>query len=114
MFTLEKSLRAWGTPKFEAALKEELEKNREHLPLQQGLAASSSVVDAPITVLILNAAELETSIRVKAGIFYQGIDSGCSCVNDPTPESENTEYCEVQVEIEKGSGAASVRLLGDD
>lgn len=111
MLTLEKSLRAWGTSGFEAVLKQELGQHAEQLPLQRALSSSSSVADAPITVLILSATELESLIRVKAGIFYQGLVGGCACASDPTPESENTEYCEVQLDIDKASGAAAVTLL---
>ncbi len=111
MLILEKSLGAWGTPGFEAALKQELAQHAEQLPLQRALSSSSSVVDAPITVVILSATELESLIRVKTGIFYQGLVGGCACANDPTPESENTEYCEVQLDIDKASGAAAVTLL---
>ncbi len=112
MIMLERSLRAWGTPGFEAQLKQELAQHPEQLPLQQALSRSSSVADAPITVLIQSTADLGDTIRVKAGIFYEGIEGGCSCVDDPTPESHNTEYCEVQLDIDKARAAADVTLLG--
>lgn len=113
MFTLERSLAAWGTPGFDAALKGELAQHAADLPLQQALAHSSTVADTPITVLLQRAAEEPGAIRVRAGIFYEGLLGGCACANDPTPESPYTEYCEVEVAIDVASGAARVRLLED-
>ena len=108
---LDKALGAWGTPEFESVLKQELAQHAQELPLQQALASSSSVADAPVTVLVHNIADLGGSIRVKAGIFYEGLLGGCSCANDPTPESNYTEYCEVQLDIDKASAIATVTLL---
>jgi hypothetical protein len=112
MIRLELSLRAWGTPDFEAALKQEVARlGIDRLPLQQGLSGSAYVVDAPVTVVVLGVAETEDAIRVKAGIFYKGVIAGCSCADDPTPIGENDEYCEVRLDIDKSSAAATVALV---
>ncbi len=111
MLTLEKSLRAWGTAAFEQALKQELAEHAAELPLQQALTHSSSVADAPVTVLVQSVSDLGGALRVKAGIFYEGLLGGCACANDPTPESPYTEYCELLLEIDKASAAAAVTLL---
>lgn len=112
MVRLAQSLQAWGTPDFAAVLKQEVAQcGRDWLPLQQGLSASSSVADAPITLVVLSATELENAIQVRAGIFYQGLIGGCSCADDPTPDSENTEYCEVLLEIDKVTAEVAVSLL---
>ena len=57
-------------------------------------------------------AELE-HIRAKAGIFYTGIIPGCSCANDPTPETEYSEYCEVLFDINKRTAETLVTLLAN-
>ena len=111
MLRLVKSRAAWGTSVFESVLKQEMAQHADQLPLQQALASSSSVADAPITVLIQRVTELGGLIRVNAGIFYEGALGGCACANDPTPESNATEYCEVLLEIDKTSAAATVTLL---
>jgi hypothetical protein len=113
MFKLEKSLRAWGTPDFESILKQEVVGGAQHLPLQQGLASCNYVADTPVTLLIQRVAETEKVIRIKAGIFYQGIIGGCSCTDDPTPASEITEYCVVQLDIDKATAATAVALVGE-
>lgn len=111
MLTLHQSVRAWGSPEFEEVLKQELGQQADRLPLQQALASSSSVAEVPITVLIQSVAEAGDAIRVKVGIFYEGLIGGCNCAGDPTPDSSYTEYCELLLEIDKASAAATVTLL---
>ena len=113
MIHLAKSLRAWGTPDFQAILKQELAQHADLLPLQQGLSSSSSVADTPITVVVHSVAELEKVIRVRAGIFYQGLVGGCSCADDPTPPGENDEYCEVRLDMDKTTAATVVELAAE-
>ena len=110
---LNESLQAWGAADFETVFKAELARQRDALPLQQGLAHGSSVADSPVTVLFQRATEAAGALRMKAGIFYEGLLGGCACANDPTPESPATEYCEVEVEIDRATGAAQVRLVDE-
>ena len=113
MIQLDNVLPAWGTPQFEVLLKQELARQAGLLPLQQGLSSSSSVADTPITAVILGVADLGDALCVKAGIFYEGVIGGCSCAGDPTTDSEYTEYCEVQLDIDKSTAAAAVTLLAE-
>ncbi|GAB4118690.1 MAG: hypothetical protein Fur0026_08130 [Sideroxydans sp.] len=109
----ERALAAWGSAEFEPVLKQEIARAADTLPLQQGLAVGNQVVPAPITVIIHHASAMESSIRVKAGIFYASIIGGCSCADDPTPVSENAEYCVVQLEIDRQTAAVAVKLLDE-
>ena len=111
MLRLDNALSAWGTPDFESVLKQEVARGAGQLPLQQGLTTGNYVVDAPVTVLINSVTDVGNVIRVRAGIFYQSVIGGCSCANDPTPTSENTEYCEVQLDIDKATAATVVTLV---
>lgn len=112
MFRLDHALRAWGRPEFEAVLKNEIAQlGAGQLPLQQGLASGNYVADEPITVMLISVAEMENVIRVKAGIFYQGVIGGCSCADDPTPASDINEYCVVQLDIDKTTAATAVALV---
>jgi predicted TIM-barrel enzyme len=112
MIRFDKSLHALGTPDFSAVLKQEIEQlGADQLPLQQGLATGNYVTAAPITVVINSVTEMEEVIRVKAGIFYQSVIGGCSCEGDPTPTSENTEYCEVQLDIDKANAVTVVAVV---
>jgi hypothetical protein len=112
MIRLPESLAAWGTPEFEAVLKQEIAAlDAGLLPLQQGLALSSRVTERPIQAMILGSGEAAGRIRVKAGIFYTGIIAGCSCTDDPTPMSELNEYCLLRFDIDPATAEATVTLL---
>lgn len=109
---LSKALDAWGTPGFEETLKRELEQlDAGRLPLQQGMATGSYAVDNKLGVMIISVSDETDVIHARAGIFYSGIIAGCSCADDPTPIDENTEYCEVQLDIDKRTAVTTVRLL---
>jgi hypothetical protein len=112
MLRLDKALSAWGTPDFRTLLTHEIENlGVDHLPLQQGLVHSNHVIDTPICVIINSVSELENVIRIRAGIFYQGVIAGCSCADDPTPVNENQEYCEISLEIDKATAAVVITLV---
>ncbi len=114
MMKLERSLNAWGTSEFEAVFKQEVAQFADQLPLQEGLSIGSHVTQGRIAVVIRGVSEERGLIRVRAGIFYESVIGGCSCDGDPTPVSENTEYCELQFGLDKASGATVVALLPED
>lgn len=108
------SLLAWRTSDFNRILKHEVEQlNASQLPLQQGLTVGSYALDNKLEVVILAATETAELIRVKIGIFYTSIIAGCSCADDPTPVDENSEYCEMQLDIDKVTAETAVTLLAD-
>ena len=114
MIPFTQAVSAWDSPDFKAVLKQEIEQlSHKELPLQQGLTSGSHALDDDIEAMILNVQESETSIQVKAGIFYKAIIAGCSCSDDPTPVDECNEHCEVMIEIDKGTAAATIILLPD-
>jgi hypothetical protein len=103
---------AWGTPRFEQTLKDEIRDLEPGLlPLQQGLSQSSHVSESAVDVVIISITETPNEIRAKTGLFYAGVIAGSCCADDPTPLSENTEYCEVQLAIDKRTGIATATLL---
>ena len=111
---LTKSLQVWGTPRFSAELKRELEQlGTGALPLQQGLALSSYVADEPYEAVILDVNESPTSLHARVGIFYSGIIAGCSCADDPTPLETQREHCVVQVVIDKATAVAAISLVSE-
>ncbi len=111
MLLLEDSLGAWGTPSFEQVLKQELSRQAEELPLQQALVSSSSVTDSPITVVLKGLETSAVGLRVRVGIFFQGVIGGCSCADDPTPMQEVNEYCDLQLDIDKMTAVTVITLL---
>jgi len=112
MTRLAKALDAWGTPDFADVLKKELEQlDADQLPLQQGLATTSYALDTNLSARIIRVSDDDGFIRVRAGIFYSGIIAGCSCADDPTPVDEQSEYCEVQLAINKATAETTIALL---
>lgn len=111
---LHKSLHAFGDSTFEKTLKNEIEQlDAKLLPLQQGLSAGGYALYDSFKVMIIGVSEHNNYLQVKAGIFYRGVIAGCSCADDPSPTDVTTEYCEVLFEIDRGTGEASVSLVGD-
>ena len=113
MIKLAKSLNAWGTPGFNDILKKEIESlDAQYLPLQQGLSYSSHATNSDFNIMIISAHEDDSFLHVKAGVFYSGVIAGCSCADDPTPVPEQSEYCEISVDIRKTSAQTSISLPG--
>ncbi len=111
MIRLTRAVNAWGKPDFNAVLKQDIEQlDVDQLPLQQGLSIGSYVAGKQFSAMIISAADGEGFIRAKAGIFYKGILGGCSCADDPTPVEEQSEYCEVEFDINKKTAEATVTL----
>lgn len=111
MIQLPETLKAWGTPDFRTVLKRELEALQPgDLPLQQGLSLSSYALDSPVTAVLIGAEALPDRLHIRAGLFYQGIIAGCNCADDPTPVEAQNEYCEVWLDLDRITAAASIRL----
>jgi len=111
MLQLVDVLEAWGTPSFEAILKQELSRQVDRLPLQQALAFSSSVAETPITIILRGMVESDTGLCVCVGIFFHGLTGGCNCADDPSPQDEANEYCQLQLDIDKMTAVTTITLL---
>jgi hypothetical protein len=112
MFYLTQSLLAWNTDTFNNILKKELcSINSDLLPLQQGLTQSSYAIGKNLSATILKVESDNNYIMVKAGLFYTGIISGCSCADDPTPIDEINEHCDVLLRINKKTAETTVTLI---
>ena len=114
MIRLTRSTGAWGSNLFNDTLKAEIEQlDASQLPLQAGLAHSSYVSEEDFRVMIIDDRETANGIRVRAGIFYTGIIAGCNCSDDPTPVDTQTEYCEVQLDIDRETAETIITLMPD-
>lgn len=113
MLRLESSLQAWGSPDFKSALKAELEGlGAAALPLQQAVTLSSVALDTPPTVIYLDASEDGDFVVARIGVFFEGMITGCSCADDPTPETTQNEYCELELRIDKRTADTAMKLTG--
>lgn len=112
MIRLSEAVSAWGTPAFNDTLKREIENlDIEQLPLQQGLSRGIYSKSDGLSAMIIDVGEEPGLIRVKAGIFYSAVITGCSCDNDPTPIEDQPEYCELRLDIDKASGETQIVSL---
>ncbi len=111
MLHLPLSLQSWGTTEFAAILKHELAQSAAKLPLQQGLSTGNHVLDMPITVMVQSVKAGTDILVVKVGVFYHSIITGCSCADDPTPISENNEYCVLRLEVDMKDAQTRITLL---
>lgn len=115
MISLADAVAAWNTPDFERVLKRAIERlPAAELPLQAGLTASSYVSEhRAITAMVIGATAHGARIRANVGIFYSGMLGGCACADDPTPANENSEYCVLQFDIDRTTGAATITPRDD-
>jgi hypothetical protein len=112
MLRLGSALQLWGSERFEAKVKQALKDLPHHeLPLQQPLQHSSQVSDEPIQVMFLDAVEFIGYNKVRVGVFYSGIIAGCNCADDPTPVDTVSEYCTLELVIDRCSAEVEVLLI---
>lgn len=109
---LHASLKAWNTPAFKETLAQEVAQlGVDGLPLQAGLSQGSVALDDELGIMMINASDTPGFITATLGISYSGIVAGCSCADDPTPESRTTEYCQVRLQIDKTTAQSVITLL---
>ena len=112
---LPQAVQAWGSPEFADIVKQEiLQIDPALLPLQQGMSFGSYASGDNLSVMVLSSSEQANSIQVKAGIMFTGIVGGCHCADDPSPNNEHPEYCEVMFEIDKSSAITHIHLIKED
>ena len=114
MIKLTESRKHWNTDRFKDTFLHEAEKlTVSDLMLQQGLSQSSYARESGHKLTLLSASETEDSIIIKAGIFYTGIIMGCHCADDPSPNNEVSEYCEVTLAIRKSDASTTISLINN-
>ena len=114
MIELPHSLAAAATDAFKTVLQQELPALAEQLPLRQGMTQGSYPLNDGVQVMLLSVDASPQSIKAKVGVFFQAIIAGCSCADDPTPLDEVSEYCELELVIDRRTARTTVTLSGDD
>ena len=111
MPTLKKSLLSWPGDDFKQVLKQELLSLKSGtLPLQQASTQGGYINQTQIDLTILSAADKQTEIIVRAGIFFTETVGGCNCDDDPF---EAPAYCVVQLTINKTTACCGFTLVDD-
>ena len=104
-------VRALGSREFDDVLKQAiLAIDPAQLPLQQGLVHGSHALTDKLGVTILGSDVNDGAIQVRVGLFYTSIIAGCSCADDPTPVDEMSEYCGVEIDIDRRTGEATISV----
>jgi hypothetical protein len=106
---LHRSLRAYGSSDFAATLQRELAQvGLDALGLQQALRAGSIALGDDLGVMILRVDASPGHLDLHLGLFFTSIVAGCACADDPTPVDRNTEYCEVDLRIDRATGRGRI------
>ena len=58
--------------------------------------------------MVIGASEEAGLIRARVGVFFHGVIAGCSCADDPTPVEPQQEYCELELAIDRSTGAVTI------
>ena len=103
--TLPHSQHVWPGETFADTLKAEIEAlPAGSLPLDAATLNGWHIDDSHITATVLHTRDDAAVITAAVGIFFAEIIAGCSCGDEPQSQSN---YCELQVIINKGSGSAT-------
>ena len=106
---LPRSAHAWGTPAFEATLKSELaDEGAAWLPLQACLSHTSVALTDDIEIVLLGSEPRGGRVLLRVGVFFQGLQAGCGCADDPTPVEPETEYCELSLILDPSDGRVTL------
>jgi hypothetical protein len=112
MLAFSRVLDAYGRQDLESVLKHEIEAlSVADLPLVHALQGCNEFADDKIQATLLKISDEANRLRVKAGIFFLGVLTGCSCADDPTPVEPQNLYCELMFDIDKASAAVTVTLV---
>lgn len=103
---------AWNTDEFVPELTEAVRAlGARGLPLQRALSNGSVALDNDMMVRVLHTGAQGDHLLVRVSVQYTSIITGCSCIDDPTPENILPEYCELELTIDRQNGTAKVDLL---
>ena len=111
MIIFEESLKEWNSPLFADVLQQEIKRlSVDDLHLQKALRYGSYASTENLKLIILSVDESDQNILAKVGVFYIGIIAGCDCADDASTTSEQNEYCELDVTINKQTGEVLFEL----
>lgn len=108
---LTRTLAAWPSPLRDSILKQELEGlDPGLLPLREAMARGNQVAAEPVRVLVLATGEDEDGYWARVGLLFASLVGGCQCADDPSPLEALPEYAELEIRIDRQTGAAHWRL----
>jgi hypothetical protein len=103
------ALEYWGSDKFTHYFKRAFSQlNLDELPLSACCTHSGVIDKDSVSVTILSSSADKQTIRLKIGVFFCEILSGCACSDDPSQAMilENA-YCELSVNLNRNNAGLS-------
>ncbi|MFP3873473.1 MAG: hypothetical protein ACLFV1_03375 [Thiohalophilus sp.] len=92
-------------------LKRELESGvGANLPLDQGTGEGGYSDARDLQVTVLGIEQDDATVHARIGVFFTEIVANCSCGDEPL---HKPAYCEMMLVIDRITGAATAKLLGD-
>ncbi|MEW6765485.1 MAG: hypothetical protein AB1344_06840 [Pseudomonadota bacterium] len=114
MPNLSASLNTLDAPDFNRVLLDDLMRQGALArPLQQGLRYGSVALLEDVKLGIFECEMSDAALRIKVGVYYSSIITGCNCIDDPSPLSEMPEYVELFIDIDRATAGARVSLAPD-
>jgi len=105
----DQALKYWGSDDFPQYFKQAVQSlELGVLPLKDCCKHSAMIDEDTIEPIILSSFETKDSVKVRTGVFFCEVLSGCACSDDPSQAKilENA-YCELIISIDKNTKEAS-------
>ncbi|SCZ52213.1 hypothetical protein [Thiohalomonas denitrificans] len=110
MKILKASIDSWGTERFSAVLKSELEQLRSGvLPIAHAVEKGNRLDESDLGVIINEVSDDEQHIYARVGVFFAQIVECVTCGGGSGARDE--AYCELLVTIDKRTGKADFKAL---
>ena len=89
------------------SLQQELACHADHL-VHKAIRYGTDVAPTPWQVMMLSSDFSETTISADICIFFQSLNGGCNCSDNPDPISPENEYGEFVLTIDRRTGATTL------
>lgn len=106
------ALKQRGSVGFATAVQHTL--RRLELPLASLMQHGSRPLMQSVEAVIHAVRDKPHRIRVRISLFFESVDAGCACENDPTPMVEYHECADLMLSIEPASGRAWLEEVGEE
>ncbi len=69
----------------------------------------TDLADTPWQIMVLNSQFSGQQVTAEIGIFFQSLNGGCNCSDDPDPISPENEYGEFMLTIDRRTCDATLK-----
>ena len=90
------------------SLQQELAQHASHL-VHKAIRCGTDIAPTPWQVMLLSSDFSETTITADISIFFQSLNGGCNCSDNPDPISPENEYGEFVLTIDRSTCDATLK-----